>query len=62
MIAQQDDNLVDREDACPRCGQRHVDRLIWIDDGEQVRCANCSTTYTPPALRREGGDPHDQPR
>lgn len=56
MIAVRDDNLVEPEDACPLCGERHVDRLIWIDDGERVQCATCSTTYTPPALGREGGD------
>lgn len=60
MIAEPDDNLVAIGDACPNCGERHVDNLIWIDDGERVRCARCATVYTPPALRREGGDEHAQ--
>ncbi len=59
MICQRNDDLVDPEDACPTCGQRCIDRLIWIDDGEQVRCAACSTIYAPPSRRpAEGGDPH----
>jgi len=50
-----DDHLVQPEDACPRCGQRHVDLLVWIEEGERVRCATCLFVYTPPAPRREGG-------
>ncbi|MCL4198918.1 MAG: hypothetical protein KJZ69_15630 [Phycisphaerales bacterium] len=61
MILPPDDNLVAIEDACPNCGQRHIDRLIWTDDGEQVRCAGCSTVYTPPNRRPEGGDAHAAP-
>jgi hypothetical protein len=62
MIAEQDDNLVDREDACPRCGQRHADLLIWIEDGQRVRCATCLFVYTPPTLRKEGGDGDGKPQ
>jgi len=51
-----DDNLVQPEDACPRCGQRDVDLLVWIEEGQQVRCTTCLNIYTPPALGREGGD------
>ena len=56
--AANDDHLVAIEDACPRCGERCVDRLVWIDDGQRVRCATCLNVYTPPALRKEGGDDH----
>jgi len=35
-------------DACPRCGERNVDNLVWQDDGQTVHCTNCGTRYTPP--------------
>jgi hypothetical protein len=34
-------------DACPRCGERHQDNLVWQDDGK-VKCTNCGTLYEPP--------------
>lgn len=43
-----DDDLVPLADACPICGERQQDRLVWIDD-ERVRCANCKAEYSPPA-------------
>ena len=58
MIAQPNENLVEPEDACPRCGERHVDRLVWIEDGQRVRCATCLNVYTPPNRRPEGGADH----
>ena len=61
MIAQPNDNLVAIEDACPRCGERHVDLLVWIEDGQRVRCATCLNIYTPPNRRPEGGDAHAAP-
>jgi hypothetical protein len=62
MIAQRDDDVVDQEDACPRCSERHVDRLVWIEDGQRVRCATCLIVYVPPAARPspEGGDDDGQ--
>lgn len=41
-----DDDLVPANLACPMCGERHQDRLVWIDD-ESVRCANCNAEYEP---------------
>jgi DNA-directed RNA polymerase subunit RPC12/RpoP len=35
--------------ACPRCGERNQDNLIWQDDGETVQCTTCGKQYTPPA-------------
>jgi len=58
MMAAANDNHVAIEDACPRCAERCVDRLVWIEDGQRVRCATCLNVYTPPALRKEGGDDH----
>jgi predicted RNA-binding Zn-ribbon protein involved in translation (DUF1610 family) len=50
------DNLVALHDACPACGERDVDRLVWIGtDGDRVRCATCGTEYDPQA-RTKGGD------
>jgi len=57
MICQRNENLVEREDACPRCAERCIDRLVWIEDGQRIRCATCSTIYTPPVRRPEGGQP-----
>lgn len=50
-------NLVSPKDACPRCGERDVDRLVWIDD-DTVRCAKCGTGYQPLANQRGGDDAH----
>ena len=41
-----DDNLVAAGDACPACGEREVDLLVWFDD-DRVRCMNCGTEYAP---------------
>jgi hypothetical protein len=38
--------LVDPAEACPQCGERCTDRLIWQDD-EQVRCAGCGRVFRP---------------
>lgn len=46
MNHQEDDNLVPAQDACPNCGERDQDHLVWIDD-ETVRCARCGTQYQP---------------
>jgi len=39
-------DLLEPEYACPKCGERDMDRLVWLDD-ERVRCSNCGTTYCP---------------
>src|SRR3712207_3389900 len=36
---------VDEADACPGCGERHSDMLVWDEEGETVRCFNCGRTY-----------------
>ncbi len=40
-------NNVAAAEACPNCGERNADRLVWQDDDETVRCAGCGTTYRP---------------
>ena len=41
-----DDNQVAVKDACPGCGERDMDVLVWFDD-DRVRCMNCGTEYAP---------------
>lgn len=38
--------LVEPDDACPRCGERRVDQLVWNADGDGVTCASCGN-YKP---------------
>lgn len=45
-IPQPGDNDVTPESACPTCGERDADQLVWLDD-ETVRCARCGTEYQP---------------
>jgi len=35
------------EDACPNCGERDMDLLVWDADGERVECQRCHTVYRP---------------
>ena len=43
-----DSNLVGEESACPKCGNRDVDGLVWDeDDGEFVTCMVCGMVYGP---------------
>ena len=41
-------NLVGLQEACPGCGERDADNLIWLDD-EMVECATCGRRYKPGA-------------
>lgn len=41
-----DENFVVEENGCPKCGERHVDKLEWIMD-HVVKCATCGTEYSP---------------
>ena len=34
------------DSACPGCGERNPDMLVWQDD-DTVRCFGCGTTYQP---------------
>lgn len=33
--------------ACPQCGERMMDNLVWNEDGERVSCATCGMVYKP---------------
>ena len=39
--------LVDAKSACPRCGERRQDNLVWQKNGK-VKCTECGTQYEPP--------------
>ena len=47
LNAQLDDEVAET-DACPGCGERNTDNLVWQDDGA-VKCSTCGKRYTPPA-------------
>ncbi len=59
MTNHDDANLVSPDAACPVCGEREIDRLVWIDD-DTVRCTMCGTEYDPLKSTRNGGD-HVEP-
>ena len=46
-------DLVEPKFACPCCGERRLDFLVWQDDDAQhpdddvVKCATCGTVYDP---------------
>ena len=46
MTNTDDANLVTPDSACPVCGERDIDRLVWMDD-EWVRCTTCRIQYDP---------------
>ena len=46
-INAQADEVVAEKDACPGCGERRVDCLVWQDDGA-VKCTACGKRYAPP--------------
>lgn len=37
------------ESACPECGERHPDVLIWREDESGVECRRCGHYYDPNA-------------
>ena len=36
------------EFACPECGERHIDHLVWETD-DLIRCSACGITFDPAA-------------
>ena len=43
-----DEPLVHMHQACPLCGERRVEQLVWLDD-VLVQCQICFTEYELPA-------------
>jgi hypothetical protein len=40
-------DLVPAEDACPGCGERRMDWLVWDNDCFNVTCSTCGHMYDP---------------
>ena len=55
MIANASDECVEQGFACPHCGERRMDLLVWVED-DCVECETCGHHYDPAG---EGGDGHD---
>ncbi len=53
MIAEANDERVEPGFACPHCGERRMDLLVWIED-DKVECQTCRHRYDPAG---EGGEP-----
>ena len=49
LNAQLDDEVVAEQDACPKCGERRLDNLVWQKDEKHVRCTTCGKRYAPPS-------------
>ena len=32
--------------ACPRCNERNMDNLVWVED-DRVECQSCGRAYDP---------------
>ncbi|MCB9854644.1 MAG: hypothetical protein H6818_03075 [Phycisphaerales bacterium] len=45
------------ENACPSCGEREINRLVWNEE-DQVECTTCGHVYDPLSESEgaEGGD------
>ena len=58
MTDTDDTNRVSPNAACPICGERDIDRLVWVDD-DWVRCTTCGIQYDPLAGHTRKGPAHD---
>jgi len=46
MNANDPRDLVDEQNACPQCGEREQDNLVWDqEEANTVTCATCGTIY-----------------
>lgn len=54
MIAIEDVEQVEPGFACPHCGERRMDMLVWIED-DRVECQTCGHHYDPAGT---GDDAH----
>jgi len=46
-------DLCEPRDACPDCGNRNKDELVW-DDDDRLTCTLCGREYDP--MEKEDGD------
>ena len=42
-----ENELVGEQAACPVCGNRVMDELVWDKAGELVTCSKCGEVYKP---------------
>ena len=42
-----EDDLAPEDMACPCCGNRVMEDLLWDDNGEWLTCDNCGLRYRP---------------
>jgi len=42
----EEEALVAEHNACPQCGEKRIDWLVWQDD-ERVKCSTCGEVYAP---------------
>jgi len=46
MNANDPRDLVDEQNACPQCGERDQDNLVWDqEEASTITCATCGTIY-----------------
>ncbi|MBK9126295.1 MAG: hypothetical protein IPM13_00630 [Phycisphaerales bacterium] len=57
-----DPAIVAPEDACPNCGERRQDKLVWFENADQVQCNSCDHVYAPPRAAGTAGEPRDSAR
>ena len=50
-VKPKESNFVEEAHACPRCGERDADRLVWQDE-ELVRCESCGRSCEPGGCQR----------
>jgi hypothetical protein len=43
------DELAPEYYACPNCGERRLDWLVWDEDVDELTCAACLHRWTPDA-------------
>ena len=36
-----------KENACPKCGERRISKLLWIDSYTKIECQTCLFIETP---------------
>lgn len=46
-MIQIEEAVVENVDKCHRCGEYHIDQLVWDETGETVTCSTCGNVYRP---------------
>jgi len=48
LVEQAGKDEVATKDACPKCREQNVDKLVWQENGK-VKCSTCGMRYRPPS-------------